>query len=87
MAYRVELTKSARRDLDSLPLEIFRRVDPRIRALASDPRPHGVQKMEGGVGLYRIRVGDYRIVYQIHDKILVVLIVKIGDRREVYRGM
>lgn len=87
MAYRVELTKSARRDLDSLPHDVFERVDQRIRALAHDPRPSGVKKMQGPDGLYRVRVGDYRIVYEIHDKVLVVLIVKIGDRREVYRGM
>ncbi|MBI4229423.1 MAG: type II toxin-antitoxin system RelE/ParE family toxin [Planctomycetes bacterium] len=87
MAYRVELTQSARRDLDSLLPEIFKRVDQRIRALALDPRPPGVKKMQGPGGLYRVRVGDYRIVYRIQDRILLVLIVKIGDRREVYRGL
>jgi mRNA interferase RelE/StbE len=56
-----------------------------MRGLASDPRPPGCEKLAGMESLYRIRVGDYRIVYQIQDEVLLVLVVKIGHRREVYR--
>mgnify|MGYP001580816136 FL=1 len=54
-------------------------------ALAATPRPKGVKKLTGTDDLYRIRVGDYRIVYQIHDDRLIVLVVRIGHRRDVYR--
>jgi mRNA interferase RelE/StbE len=54
-------------------------------ALAADPRPFGVKKLSADEDLFRIRVGDYRIIYQIRDKELIVLVVKIGHRREVYR--
>ena len=58
---------------------------PRILALAEEPRPPGVVKMHGGGGYYRLRVGDYRVVYAIEDDVLLVLVVRIGHRREVYR--
>ena len=54
-------------------------------ALAANPRPKGVKKLSGPDDLYRIRVGDYRIVYQIHDDRLIVLVVRIGHRKDVYR--
>ena len=56
-----------------------------MRGLANDPRPPGCDKLAGVENLYRIRVGDYRVVYQIRDEMLLVLVVKIGHRREVYR--
>jgi len=60
-------------------------VDARILALAEEPRPQGVVKMHGSEGYYRLRVGDYRVVYAIEDAVLLVLVVRIGLRREVYR--
>jgi mRNA interferase RelE/StbE len=54
-------------------------------ALASNPRPHGVKKLQGDENLWRIRVGAYRIVYEIHDDRLVVLVIRIGDRKDIYR--
>jgi len=87
MAYRVELASRATRDLDALPDRIYRKVQARIDALVEEPRPHGVKKLEGDENLYRIRVGDYRIVYQIQDKKLLVLVVRIGNRRDVYRSL
>lgn len=84
MAHRIELTKAARRALASLPRNILKRVDAAILALAHNPRPPGAKKLEGQE-LYRIRVGDYRIIYAMEDERLVVLVVRIGHRREVYR--
>ena len=86
MTYRIEFRPSARKEFNSLPGEIKRRVDSRILALADKPRPAGAKKLVGADGLYRIRVGDYRIVYHVGDAILIVTVVKIGHRREVYRG-
>jgi len=53
--------------------------------LVDDPRPHGVEKMSGERNAYRIRVGDYRIIYEIHDAVLIVVVVRVGHRRAVYR--
>ena len=85
MPYRIELTRAAERDLDALPNHIFRRIDAHIRALAKTPRPHGVEKLAGRANRYRIRVSAYRVIYEIHDPVLVVLVVRIGHRREIYR--
>ena len=67
----------------SLPLQ--KRIDTRIRVLSENPRPSGIKKLAGDENLYRLRVGDYRIIYQIQDKALLVLVIKISHRREVYR--
>jgi mRNA interferase RelE/StbE len=56
-----------------------------IDSLAANPRPQGVEKMKGEKNLYRVRTGDYRILYTIEDRKLIVLVVKIGNRRDVYR--
>jgi mRNA interferase RelE/StbE len=58
---------------------------PVIRALADDPRPPGVKKLSGAPTRYRVRSGDYRIIYRIADDVLLVLLVAIGDRKDVYR--
>ncbi len=83
--YAVEVATSAVTALRDLPRTDQRRVAARIDALAEDPRPPGVEKLEGADDLYRIRAGDYRIVYRIEDKRLLVLVIRIGHRREVYR--
>lgn len=85
MAYRVELTPRARRDLKSLPREVQDRLRSHIDALAQNPRPHGIKKLSGEEDTYRIRVGAYRIFYQIQDRVLLVLVVKIAPRRNAYR--
>ena len=86
MPYRIEFTSSATHDFSKLTDDVQQRLMPKIDALAHEPRPMGVQKLQGRVNRYRILVGDYRVVYEIQDRILVVLIVRIGHRREVYRG-
>ena len=85
VTYRIELTPAANRELRKLPAEARRRVSRRIDGLASEPRPAGVEKLAGADGLYRVRVGDYRVVYTIADEVLIVVVVRIGHRRDVYR--
>lgn len=85
MIYKVEFKNSARKQFDQLPIAIQDKLEKRIDDLSLNPRPHGVVKLMNEESLYRIRLGDYRVIYQIQDKILLILIVKIGHRREVYR--
>ncbi|MBX3293103.1 MAG: type II toxin-antitoxin system RelE/ParE family toxin [Acidobacteria bacterium] len=81
--YKVEFKPSVRKDLDAIPIADRRRILKRIRSLANDPRPIGCQKLTG-LEQYRIRQGNYRILYSIEDDRLVVIVVKVGHRREVY---
>ncbi|HUT76204.1 MAG TPA: type II toxin-antitoxin system RelE/ParE family toxin [Polyangia bacterium] len=85
MGWSVELAPAAERSLRKLPLETARRVARSLARLEADPRPPGAVKLAGEDDLYRIRVGDFRVVYQVRDKVLVVLVLKIGHRRDVYR--
>ncbi len=85
--YEILLTRAAERSLAALPRATLRRVDTRIRGLAEAPRPPGVKKLQGLEDLYRIREGDYRILYRIEDERLIVLIVDVGHRRDIYRGL
>ncbi len=85
MAYSIQLAPAAERQLKRLQNPTQDRIFKRLLTLEFNPRPHGVKKLEGERNLYRIRVGDYRIVYQVRDKALIVLVVKIGDRKEIYR--
>jgi mRNA interferase RelE/StbE len=88
-AYQIQFTPAARRDLRRLSVnrDFLEKIDERILSLASDPRPHGSQKLSNEDSLYRIRVGDYRIIYQILDETLVVLVVRVRHRREVYEHL
>jgi mRNA interferase RelE/StbE len=83
-SYSLLIKKSAERELRALPKEDLRRVVERIRGLAHTPRPHGNEKLSGQER-YRIRQGDYRVVYAIDDEARMIEIIKIGHRREVYR--
>ena len=85
MAYQVLIKDSARKELAALSLPLQKRIDTRIRALSENPRPSGIKKLAGDENLYRLRVGAYRIIYQIQDKALLVLVIKISLHREVYR--
>jgi mRNA interferase RelE/StbE len=85
--YEIVLTRAAERGLVSLPKADFRRVDTKIRGLAEAPRPPGAKKLEGVGGLYRVRSGDYRIIYQIEDARRVVVIVDVGNRRDIYQDL
>ena len=84
-AYAVEFLPAAQRELSKLPLLAQRRIVTAVEQLAENPRPRGVVKLAGDENLWRIRVGPYRVVYEIHDGRLLVLIVRIGQRKDVYR--
>jgi mRNA interferase RelE/StbE len=83
--YSVQFRPSAEKTLDKLDKQARVRILRNIAALAGDPRPSGVKALSGEHGLWRIRVGDYRVVYEIQDRELVVLVLRVAHRREVYR--
>ena len=83
--YRVQLERTAEKDLSRLSSEIHDRVIAAIQALATNPRAPGCRKLAGSKYDWRIRVGDYRVVYEIADEIRVVLVNRVRHRREVYR--
>ena len=83
-SYSVVIRRSAGKEIEALPTADRRRVVARIRALATDPRPVGCEKLSGEEK-YRLRQGDYRILYEITDRELIVTVVKVGNRRDVYR--
>ena len=82
--YEVHLERSAERDLKRLSAEDFERVVASIRALADDPRPSGCRKLSGSRTDWRIRVGDYRVLYEVEDKDKVVNVMRVRHRREAY---
>jgi mRNA interferase RelE/StbE len=84
--YRVDLRRQAQRALDKLPKSDFQAVIEAIKDLAQTPRPRGIEKVKS-TGLWRIRQGDYRMIYIIDDSEYVVTIVRVGRRREIYRAL
>ncbi|HKI69221.1 MAG TPA: type II toxin-antitoxin system RelE/ParE family toxin [Verrucomicrobiae bacterium] len=84
MRYRVILTKSVQKELDRLPNDVARRILTRLAGLETNPRPADVKKLKGREA-WRIRVGDYRVIYEIHDRMLQIVVITVGHRREVYR--
>jgi mRNA interferase RelE/StbE len=85
VTYNIELSRGAYKSLKSIPQSDVRKIRDKIEKLKNDPLPHGSEKLEGSNDLYRIRSGDYRVIYQVVRKRLFVLVVKIGHRREIYR--
>ncbi|MBI3567054.1 MAG: type II toxin-antitoxin system RelE/ParE family toxin [Gemmatimonadetes bacterium] len=83
-SYSILLTKSAAKEVERVPTKDRQRIVTRIAALAENPRPAGAEKLSGD-DKYRIRQGDYRILYEIVDAELIVTVVRVGNRREVYR--
>ena len=83
-SYSLEIKRSAVKELAALPRRDRARIVTRIQALAHEPRPAGCEKLSGQER-YRIRQGDYRVLYEIRDEVLVVTVVRIGHRRAVYR--
>ena len=78
--YRIELTNRAKRELDKLALKDFKQIDAVIRALTKEPRPQGVKKLKGAI--YRVRAGDWRIIYAVFDKDKLVIVGKVTRRSE-----
>jgi mRNA interferase RelE/StbE len=86
--YRIELKPSAAARLAQIPVADRRKVGAKIDALAENPRPRGVEKLKGkGEVYYRIRSGNYRIIYQVEDDRLLVMVVRIDDRKDAYKNL
>jgi mRNA interferase RelE/StbE len=84
--YRVLFKPSADRALRKLPHDVQRRIVGEVAMLADDPQPAGVLKLTGDENLWRVRIGDYRVVYEIHEDRLIVLVLRVAHRKDVYRG-
>ena len=84
MIYEIEFSRTSLRSFRRLPRKEQRRLATRIDRLATNPRPRGMKKMAGNDDLYRIRCGDYRVIYTIEDDMLRILVVGLGHRRDVY---
>jgi mRNA interferase RelE/StbE len=84
-SYELAFKKSVAKDLRELPKQDVKKILQRIRSLIENPRPQGYEKLSGQER-YRVRQGLYRIVYEIHDNVLLVIVVKVGHRRDVYRS-
>ncbi len=84
-SYKVVLSKTAEKNLTKLPSQIVSKIIPVLQSLQDNPRPVGCKKLKGFVDLWRVRVGNYRIVYAIEDVILLVDIREIGHRKDIYK--
>ena len=85
MTYRVEVAPAALRQLRKLHPTARRRIQAAVELLADEPRPSGAKKLVGGDGEWRVRTGDFRIIYEIHDDVLLVLVIAVGHRRDIYQ--
>jgi mRNA interferase RelE/StbE len=85
MQYELIIKPTAEKSLDKLPRPIRRRIVDAMKALRNNPRPAGVVKLVGDENLWRIRIGDYRVVYEIQEGRLVVLVLRVAHRKDVYR--
>jgi mRNA interferase RelE/StbE len=84
MKYQIILPKSVQKELDRLPDDVAKRILARLAGLEINPRPADVKKLKGR-DAWRIRVGDYRVIYEIHDRVLQIIVITVGHRREIYR--
>jgi mRNA interferase RelE/StbE len=84
MTYEIKILRGAQKQLEVLPAKEYKAVKTKIATLAENPRPFGCEKLKDRPG-YRVRQGNYRIIYEVYDKILTVEVVRIGDRKDVYR--
>ncbi|MGV3602381.1 MAG: type II toxin-antitoxin system RelE family toxin [Dyadobacter fermentans] len=84
--YKISIKSAALKEIQQIPKEFRVRIIETIDSLATNPRPNGVKKLENFRNSYRVRVGQYRIVYQIEDRQLIVEVVKVANRKEVYRN-
>jgi len=88
-SYRIEFVKSARREFDALPVKIQTRTIEALQLLSTNPFSELLRfkKLKGAESLYRVRVGDYRIVYEVRGAVLLIVVIKIGHRKDVYRNL
>ena len=87
MRYRIEFRPAALREMRRIPKPFKPRVLTAIAALADTPRPPGSVRLQGPEGFHRVRVGDYRILYLIQDRVLLICVVRVADRKDLYRGL
>ena len=87
MEHQIIIKPSAEKQLDKLPKSVRVRVLDKLEELRQDPRPHGAIKLIGADDLWRIRIGDYRVVYEIQDERLIVLVLRVAHRKDIYKGM
>ncbi len=85
MTYSVAFSPSAARQLRKVDPQSRRRIQAALELLSADPRPPAATRLVGSSGEWRVRTGEYRIIYEIHDDRLVVLVLRVGHRRDVYR--
>ena len=85
MTYTIVIPKNVQKQLDILPSDRYDRIDTKIQQLAKNPRLDGVVKMKGSENEYRIRIGNYRVLYEINDKNLTILLLQCKHRRDIYR--
>ncbi|NJL29381.1 MAG: type II toxin-antitoxin system RelE/ParE family toxin [Thermoanaerobaculia bacterium] len=86
-SFEIEWKRSATRELRNLAPDARRRILAAVQSLAANPRPHGSRKLVGAENSWRVRIGDYRVVYSIFEAALIIEIVRVGHRREVYRDL
>lgn len=87
MSYRIEVKKAAAKSLRKIPKVDQKRIADKIDSLAENPPNPDTTKMKGNNPFHKVRVGDYRIVYEIHEAVLSILIVKIGHRKDIYKNI
>ena len=91
MSYRVGIAPAAKREIKKLakkaPAADFKAIVDAIDSLGANPRPDGVEKLSGAEGIYRVRRGNFRIIYQVQDGKLLVVVVKVANRKEAYQGI
>jgi mRNA interferase RelE/StbE len=85
VSYEVEIAPAAKRQIKKLPRDVQQKLVAKLEELAFEPRPDGVKKLEGSENLYRLRLEKYRIIYEIQDSLLLVTVVKVKHRRDIYR--
>jgi len=85
--YTLELSPASQRQLKKLPKQLQLTIIQKLEDLKTTPLPVGIKKLSGIDNLYRLRIGDYRVIYQVEHKILLILVLKIGDRKEVYDNL
>lgn len=85
MAYTIQFKPLALRQLEKLPRDVQKKLAAKIETLRNDPFPPGFKKMAAIPDAWRVRVGDYRIVYRVHQRALLILVLTVGNRKDVYR--
>ncbi len=85
MSYEVEFSRGAKKQFRKLPIDVQQRIQTKINELAIEPRPNGVKKLQGDDNSYRVRVGDYRVVYEVDDNVLIITVIKVGHRSDIYK--